>query len=77
MANNKDAVRFNFKGNREEESADAKWMKRIEAIKEDIHRYWMDCDFAVDDKECKQCGKNVFLSILRIIDKHTKEGAEE
>ena len=48
------------------------WMKRIEAIKDEIHRYWLDCDFAVDDKVCKECGKNVFWSILRIIDKHTK-----
>ena len=51
------------------------WMKRIEAIKDEIHRYWLDCDFAVDDKVCKECGKNVFGSILRIIDKHTKGDA--
>ena len=50
----------------------AMWMKRIEAIKDDIHRYWLDCDFAENDKHCKECGKNVFGSILRIIDKHTK-----
>lgn len=53
-------------------TTDAEWMKRIEAIKDDIHRYWLDCDFAENDKHCKECGKNVFGSILRIIDKHTK-----
>ena len=57
--------------------ADAKWQKRIEAIKDEINRYWLNCDFAVDDPECKQCGQNVFGSILRIIDKHTKEGGEK
>lgn len=61
----------------EEESTDAKWQKRIEAIKDEINRYWLDCDLAVDDAECKQCGQNVFGSILRIIDKHTKEGGEQ
>lgn len=56
----------------EKESADAKWQKRIEAIKDDINQYWLYCDFAENDKHCKECGKNVFESVLRIIDKHTK-----
>lgn len=51
------------------------WMKRIEAIKDDINQYWLYCDFAENDKHCKECGKNVFESILRIIDKHTKGDA--
>ena len=54
------------------DDTETKWKKRIEAIIADITRYWLDCDFAVNDKHCKQCGENVFGSILRIIDKHTK-----
>ena len=51
---------------------DAKWKKRIEAIKDDINRYKEDCEYAADAVECKMCNSVMFESILKIIDKHTK-----
>jgi len=61
------------KGKQEEESADAKWQKRIEEIKADILRYKSDCGVtAFGSPRCERCNENMFGSILRIIDKHTK-----
>lgn len=47
----------------------------IEKIKLDIMRYEADCSLSIaeGDEMCKRCTETVFGSILRIIDRNSKE----
>ncbi len=46
-------------------------------IRDDISMYRLDCDFAEDDKECKECNNIIFDSIEKIIEKRYKEITQE
>ncbi len=61
-----------FKGG---EKSKLKWF--ADMIREDISIYRMDCDFAEDDSECRQCNNAIFDSIEKIIEKRYKEITHE